>query len=394
MESLSLFMESFIKRFFMFFLFIALIVVGVPSIVIFSQPHDFNHSLDLSAHLNTQQTLPVSSTNKINQALKPTQPALSASNLISLGWISGNGQQVTQYNDLQVVSPLFATIDGSYKIHQTQSSSVSTLQKQGKKVWGRVTLNAQSNTATHQFLSDSKGMDQAIKSLVSTALQSHLDGLNIDIEQIPIQDRTVFSQFIQNLSVQTKKDHLNLSVDLQPEPTSTPTSNKAFNQVIAQSCDYVVFMGYDYHWSTDTTPGPVTSLQWLETNVKQFVQNGIPSEKFILGLPTYSRIWQVNSNGQTVTSMALSNEYVNSLMQQENRPITWDPSQANYYTTYSKNGKSYKVWLTNNRSLLEYLNLVTKYHLGGAGFWSLDNISTAVWNQLVDNFDKTYSTDL
>jgi spore germination protein YaaH len=380
MDDIPYFIEHFIKRTLFFCVLIATIVVGIPAAIVLSQPHSFVKSFNFSSQ-------PVSSVKKV----KTTIP----SNLISLGWLVGATNQLTNYNDLQVVSPLFATIGSTDQIQLNSSAStLLMMQDEGKKVWGRVTLGSQLDASTRQFLENPNGTEQVIQSLTTDAVQNHLDGLNLDIEQIQSTDYNAFTQFIKNLSEATQQHHLALSIDLQPESTDNPSSLHAFNQQIGKYSDYVIFMGYDEHWSADKTPGPVTSLQWLENNINQFIQTGIPSQKLLLGLPSYSRIWKVDQNGETISSEALANEYVNNLMQEEHNYETWDPQQADYYTSYHKYGNTYKVWLTNNRSLENYLNLITKYHLGGMGFWNLDMMSSTDWNQLINQFDSSNKSKL
>jgi spore germination protein YaaH len=266
------------------------------------------------------------------------------------------------------------------------------IHNEGKKVWGRVALDSQSDASTHQFLANPNGYQQVIQSITTDAVQNHLDGLNLDIEQIQSTDYIPFTHFIKTLSEGSQQHHLALSIDLQPESMDNPSNLYSFNHQIGKYGDYVIFMGYDEHWSTDQTPGPVTSLRWLENNINQMIQTGIPSQKLLLGLPSYSRIWKVDQNGETLSSVALANEYVNNLMQEEHNHETWDSQQADYYTSYHKYGNTYEVWLTNNRSLEDYLDLITKYHLGGMGFWNLDMMSATDWDQLINHFNSGNTT--
>jgi spore germination protein YaaH len=369
MDSLSIFIDRFIRRLLIFFFVIATIVVGVPTIVILSQPHAFS-----SASVSPAKTV----------SLGKTKEQATPSHLVTFGWLVGNNSQLSSYNKLQVASPTFATIDASYNINVTCSpSTISNLHNEGKKVWARITLATQSDAATHQFLNNSKGIKQVIQEITDNAQKNHLDGLNLDIEQIPTTDRDAFSQFVMGLSKAIKQYHMTLSIDLQPESKDNQASLSSFNQQLGQYSDYIVFMGYDEHWSTDSTPGPVTSLQWLDSNIRQLIQTGIPPQKLLLGLPSYTRIWQVDQNGNAITSLALANEYVSTLMEQNNRHEFWDPTQAVYKISYTKNGNLYKVWLTNDRSLQAYFNLIDEYHIAGVGFWNLDMLSSTDWNNLV-----------
>lgn len=373
MDDIPYFIEHFIKRTLFFCVLIATIIVGIPAAIVLSQNHAFEKPIG-------SYSKPVSSV----KSPKMTMP----SHLITLGWLVGNNFQLTNYNDLNVVSPQFATIGSTDQIQLNLSSStISMIHNEGKKVWGRVALDSQSDASTHQFLANPNGYQQVIQSITTDAVQNHLEGLNLDIEQIQSTDYIPFTHFIKTLSKGTQQHHLALSIDLQPESMDNPSNLYSFNQQIGKYSDYVIFMGYDEHWSTDQTPGPVTSLRWLENNINQMIQTGIPSQKLLLGLPSYSRIWKVDQNGETISSVALANEYVNNLMQEEHNHETWDPQQADYYTSYHKYGNTYKVWLTNNRSLEDYLNLITKYHLGGTGFWNLDMMSSTDWNQLISQFN-------
>ena len=50
-------------------------------------------------------------------------------------------------------------------------------------------------------------------------------------------------------------------------------------------------MAYDQH-VTSTKAGTVAGYNWVETNVNKFIdQEVVQSEKIILGIPLYTRIW-------------------------------------------------------------------------------------------------------
>lgn len=395
MENFPLIFEQFFKRLLVYILILAAAVIGIPVIVILSQPQNFQNAISSLTHSHYFEQTANGSPNSVSSVnTKKSKHLQAPAHLLSMGWLTGTNNQLASYQDLQVVSPLFATIgDNNHVQLDTSASSIANLHAENKKVWGRVTLSTQSDTSVQQFLNNASGMDQTINSLIANAKLTQLDGINLDIEQIPSTDFVVFSQFIEKFSKATKQAQLTLSIDLQPESAITPNIGY-FDQQLGTYADYLIFMGYDQHWSTDSTPGPVTSLQWLEDNIKQFIQMGIPPQKLVLGLPTYSRIWKVDQNGYTISSAALSNEYVNNLMQQEHNKETWDPALGDYYTTYNKYGNTYEVWLSNNRSLEEYLNLISKYNLGGVGFWSLDMLSSNDWNQLMNQFNLSHKSHI
>lgn len=372
MNNLSAIADRFLRQFLIYCIFIAIIVVGIPSFIVLMHSTDSEKPV-VSAR---QPINIVKQTKKIN-------PVSASSHVLSLGWTIGNSGDLTGYTHLQIVSQLFATIGTLNQVRQeTSDSIISKLHSEGEKVWGRISMASQVNSATHQFLVSPVDMKQAVQKIRIDAAKSHLDGVNLDIENVRAGDRGSFVDFIINLSQALKQENIKLSVDVQPETGGTPGDITSFNKILGEYCDYIIFMGYDEHWATDPNPGPVTSLQWLKDNLQQFIKTGIPSQKLILGLPSYTRIWQVDANGGTVSSQAVSSEYLDTLALQEHLHEQWDPIIGAYYISYSKGGKQFEIWLTNTRSLLLYLQLISDYHLAGYGFWNLNLMSPNGWNKL------------
>jgi spore germination protein YaaH len=99
-------------------------------------------------------------------------------------------------------------------------------------------------------------------------------------------------------------------------------------------------------------------------------------------LPTFTRIWQLDSNGNIVNDPAYSISHVESLLKQKHVPTTWDSNLGEYTSSFVENNKRNKVWLTTTKSLKLYLSLIPQMHLGGSAFWNLNLISKNDWNQL------------
>lgn len=370
MNNLPVLADRLAKLFLIYSIFIAAIVIGIPSAIVLLHSHSGRDVVSTAQPMNV-----IRHTAKVNQAPPPLHT-------LSFGWVTGNYSNVTGYNNLQVVSPLFATVSTLNPVKiETTPSLILKLHDEGKKVWGRVTMDEQTAAATQQFLGNPGKMEQTVQEIRDNAEKNHLDGINLDIENLTAEDRTAFTGFMMGLSNALKPNHITLSVDLQPEQ-GTPDSISSFNKMMGKYCDYIIFMGYDEHWATDPTPGPVTSLQWLRNNVQQFIKTGIPAQKLLLGLPSYTRIWQVNANGGTVLSQAVSSEDLNNLVLKEHRSEQWDPNTGAYYISYLAGGKQYEAWLTNTRSLQTYLQLIHDYRLAGYGFWNLNLMSPNDWNKL------------
>jgi spore germination protein YaaH len=308
---------------------------------------------------------------------------------LNIGWVSGNNQilqHLSDYQNLNIVSPALASIDDQFNLHVTSDAVTNTIHTQGKAIWARVIMNSDTKTNVHAFLTNQDKVQELIKQIHQTALRNNWNGINLDIENVNAGDREVFSQFIIQLSHELKKTSIVLSIDLPPDPSGKKNQQSPFDhKVLGEYCNYVVFMGYDQHWSTDPIPGPVTSLSWLKQNIQEFIQTGISPEKIILGLPAYTRIWEQNQQGSIVKDPAEPIQYIESLVEQNHRNLSWDSTLGEYYTSYQVNNLQYKIWLPTVKSFNIYLNLISQFHLGGSAVWNLDFMNTSYWNQIYSN---------
>jgi spore germination protein YaaH len=304
----------------------------------------------------------------------------------TLGWVAGsnpNLQNLAAYKDLNVVSPILATIDDQFNLQVTSNSSeAGTIQAQGKMVWARVAISTDTKSNLHAFLTNPVKVQGVIKQLHQSALQNKWNGINLDIENVDSADRNAFSQFIKQAATELGKSSIILSIDLPPDPNGQNGQAPFDHKVIGKYCKYIIFMGYDQHWSSDPIPGPVTSLSWLNQNLQEFTNTGIPSQKIILGLPAYTRIWEQNQQGTIVKNPAEPIQYVENLMRQDHRQLSWDPALGEYYTSYNVNNIHYKIWLPTEKSFSIYLNLISQYHLAGSAVWNLNLMNSDYWNQL------------
>lgn len=356
------------KYSFTLFFFFMLIIL-IPSIIV-SAVNNPNRS---SNNLLIQQ-----------QSLLKKQSVTSSSSSLTLGWITGNGEtmaQIADYQNLKIVSPALASIDNDDALHVTaEPNTIDSLHKQGKKVWVRLIMKTDTKTSIHKLLTNSTATQAVINKVCEAASKGHWDGVNVDIENVDVRDRNQFSQFIEQMSNRLKQSNTVLSIDLPPDPKAGNQKSPFDHAVLGKYCNYVVFMGYDQHWSTDPTPGPITSLPWLKSTLQEFIQTGIPSKEIILGLPAYTRIWEQDKQGYIVKDPAYSVDYVANLVTQNHRNLSWNSALGEYNITYSANNMYYKIWLPTAISYHAYLNLISKLHLAGSAIWNLDFMNADYWN--------------
>ena len=62
----------------------------------------------------------------------------------------------------------------------------------------------------------------------------------------------------------------------------------------------------------------------------------------------------------------------------------WNEDLKQYYVEYVQNGTTYKMWVEDEKSITEKLNLVSKYNLAGAAYWAKGRETQSVWNIIAE----------
>ncbi|MDD4504401.1 MAG: S-layer homology domain-containing protein [Clostridiaceae bacterium] len=291
---------------------------------------------------------------------------------------------VKKIDGLNVVSPTWFTLaneNGDLEDRGSVSYS-SWAHKNGYKVWALVD-NKFNSELTNKLLGDVSARTRFINNLISHAKKYKLDGVNIDFENMYIKDKNAFTQFMKELSKQTKANGLVLSVDVSIIAVNSNWSESFDRAALSKVVDYVALMTYDQHWGGSPVSGSVAQLSWVEQSLKKVLAE-VPKEKLLLGVPFYTRLWKeeyVNGSSKpVVTSKAISMEEAERTIGENKAAKTWDAASGQYYVEYKKDNATYKIWLEDEMSIKLKAELVNKYSLAGIASWKYGLEKPAVWN--------------
>ena len=259
------------------------------------------------------------------------------------------------------------------------------------EVWGMVkNLDLDSpDIDVNYILTHTSSRQNLVKQLVAQAYQYNLDGINVDFESIK-EDKVGdgYIQFLRELSVECEKFGILLSTAVQvPIPDN---SGFKYSQQ-ADFVDYVCIMAYDQHWGKESGEGPVAALNWVKESIQNTLNEGVPADQLVLGIPFYSRLWTLTPksevNATEVTyELSRKNYPIANAKKWMNDNIsnpTWLADIGQYYGETKKNGIIYKMWLEDETSIEGKLKLMQEYKLAGAAFWSSDLDNTSIWEVII-----------
>lgn len=301
-------------------------------------------------------------------------------------------QRTEKIDGVNVVAPTFFSLADSEKgaivanVGQAGQNYINWAHSNGYRVWPWV-ANEATNKAdkdlTSEILNDYKLREKLINSIVSAVEMYNLDGINLDFENMYESDKDAYSRLVIELAPRLKELGKVLSVDVTA-PDGSPDWSLCFNRnVIGDVADYVIFMAYDQHNQSSTEAGTVAGCDWVEANINKFLgQEGVKPEKIILAMPFYTRVWNVTDGGLSSSAVDMKSQ---STLIPDDEKITWDDSLKQNLAEYEKNGRTYKVWMEDAKSLKCKLDLVKKYSLAGGAFWRKDQETSDVWKVINEN---------
>lgn len=255
------------------------------------------------------------------------------------------------------------------------------------QVWAMFSNNSLKDT-TSQILNDYEKRETMIENLINLVEEYNLDGVNVDFENMNESDKDMYSRFLIELAPRLKKMGKTLSVDVTA-PDGSETWSLCFDRnTIADVADYIIFMAYDQYGTSSNKAGTTAGYNWVEANVKKFLgQEDVDPEKIILGIPLYMRLWEEEDDGTAEPQVVNMREMFNVLP--ENQVATWDEELKQYYVEYEEDGKTYKMWVENERSVGEKIKLANQYNLAGIAFWEKDReTNDEFWTFVKEELNK------
>ena len=297
-----------------------------------------------------------------------------------------SGEEIDGVN---VVSPSFFYINGKGEFKENVGEAgknyIKWAHDNGYKVWPMVSNSFEENMieTTSNIMNSFEKRQELIEKIVDVCVEYKLDGINIDFENMKKADKDMFSRFIIELTPRIKEIGLVVSVDVTA-PDGGETWSLCFDRnVIGHVADYIIFMAYDQTSVGSKKAGTTAGYNWVEINLKKFlVTEEIDSNKIILAVPFYTRLWTEKSDGD-LSSNTVNMKGIDEVLPNDVDKKWLDDVKQNY-VEYEEKGNTKKMWIEDLDSIKEKASLINKYNLGGIAEWEKDKEDPDVWKVIKD----------
>jgi len=225
-----------------------------------------------------------------------------------------------------------------------------------------------------ELLSSAENRRYLIDGLMAQVDRYGLDGINIDFEKVRSDSGIHFVQFVRELSIETRKRGVVLSVDNYVPSEYTAHYNRKEQGIVA---DYIIIMGYDEHYVGGGAAGSNASIDFVERGIAN-TKDVVPAEKIINAIPFYTRVWESGPDGLKASTLTMIAEadWVN----RTGVTPTWDDESCQNYAEYQVNDILYQCWLEDADSIAVKLQVMQSQGIKGVASWKLGIEVPAVWD--------------
>ncbi|MCR5295676.1 MAG: hypothetical protein K6E30_11005 [Lachnospiraceae bacterium] len=288
------------------------------------------------------------------------------------------GKSISGMTGMNVIAPTWIFLDDADGSMSSIASAdyVKTAHEAGLFVWAVANDfdgEVNSSDITAEMLSSGSARTAAIERITDELLRVGADGICLDFEKITSSSAVCYLEFIRELSVETQKNGLVLSI-CNFVPTYTAYYNRKEQARVA---DYIICMCYDEHTSGSETAGSVASLPFVRQGIRDTLKE-VPAEQVIAAIPFFTRLWTTSDTGG-LKSRAMSMNEASAFVLENAMNKVWDEETGQWYASGKGIEGTFEIWLEDMDSLNEKLRVVSEEKIAGAAAWKLGLQSESVW---------------
>jgi len=305
--------------------------------------------------------------NNVHQLLPNRQPIVIAWDFLETIEANDTLMEIELHESINVLSPMWLVLTDEGITSMASNDYVEWARAYGVEVWANV------YDMPGVFMRDRDFRMRTIDQLVHYVDELDLKGLNIGFEYITSEDWPHLVQFLRELAIKLRAREVVLSKNL---PVPCPNTSFIPRAKLAHTVDFIVIMAYEEHWQGSLYSGPIAS----EPFVRQAIEDSldfIPSDRLILGLPFYNRIWREiigNNTPETRTYRHHGTTYTREWFEYNGAEWEWLLDVGKYYGEFAAlEGTEtvlYRAWLECERSIEIKLQMYREFVLAGVAVWN------------------------
>ena len=257
------------------------------------------------------------------------------------------------------------------------------------------------------LLGDPANRANAVQNIVDQVQAGNADGVNVDFELLPYSMKGAFIDFLAELK--TGLEAVLADPHITVDTPAVDWSGAYDFDRIADHCDYLMIMAYDYHYKGGD-PGPVaplyaggiweswTGLDYTLDDYEAYMAP-YPLGSAIVGLPLYGYDWPATDDSVPGSSLGTATAIMYEDAQAraaggQYGPVLYDTDSQTPYFLYQSQGWR-QHWFDDADSLTLRFAYADDRGAGGIGFWALgyDGNDPDLWDSALVYFGEPDDDD-
>lgn len=266
-----------------------------------------------------------------------------------------------------------SNISSSYTYRWQTASIIDSAKAHGVRVALVVALSG--NAALTELLEDTTKCNELISDLLSKLRLRSADAINVDFEGIPKTQRDNFTRFVKSLRDSLASNYSDFELSLAG-PAVDWNGSWDF-PALASVVDFIVLMGYDYHWQSCEKAGAVAPLSGDYVNVRysigDYIASGCPRSKILLGVPWYGYDWPVESDTRNPKTIGPGRavRYYQARQMAGLFGKAFDTITQSAVIKYQSGDTLHQLWFDDSLSLSRKYQTAADSLLGGIAIWAI-----------------------
>ena len=233
-----------------------------------------------------------------------------------------------------------------------------------------------------------------------------LGGLHLDFEvfdPVALDVRDGYTAFVARLD--RRLAEVDPSLSLSAFALAFDDADVYNERALAETTDFLVVQGYDFHSRGEARAGPVAALAgWGRLNwqnvLDRFLGFGVPARKIVMAVPLYGYQWPVATDapgaetrpGAVEIPLAPTPDVVPELPrafeQAARYGVRRDPASGSPYYTFQDSTGWHQGWFEDAESLRAKYEFVRENGLGGVALFPLAYGNEALWADVRAAFSR------
>jgi spore germination protein YaaH len=228
---------------------------------------------------------------------------------------------------------------------------------------------------TVALLSSPARRDKLALEIAAEVVRRGVDGVNVDLEPVPIGQKAAFTAFVRRLraALDAAAPGLQLTVAI----TGYYSSYDVRGLVAPGAADAIYVMGYPYAGWWSKIAGSTAPLggsgYTVAATIAKLRADGVPAERLIVGVPYYGHLWPTVSGVLNARTSGQGSDIplVDALAMLARVTPRWDPIQSVTWAAWHENGTWVQLYVDDARALAAKWARFRSLGLLGTGMWTI-----------------------